>query len=63
MRTYTFELVVNEGGDEFWEGLQQDGSHRGYATCEEVEELVRDLLSADYPLEYKLTLRKFENAD
>tara|TARA_Y100000034_G_scaffold34222_1_gene41932 strand:- start:10319 stop:10504 length:186 start_codon:yes stop_codon:yes gene_type:complete len=40
MRKYTFELVINEGSDEFWEGYNPEtGKYRGYATCEEIQAL------------------------
>lgn len=63
MRTYTFELIIDEANDEFWEGLQEDGTYRGYATCEEVEKLVKDAIENSYIYDYKLTLRKFENKE
>lgn len=61
MRKYTFELTVTEGCDEFWEGLQEDGTYRGYATCEEVEDAVLDALHNTCITDFELTLRKFTN--
>lgn len=66
MRKYYFELVINEGDDEFWEGYgamdnEGKGSVRGYATCEEVEELVSDALKISYIYDFDLILRKYTN--
>ena len=73
MRKWTFELVIKEGNDEFWEGYgacieDSEGKApgpRGFATCEEVENLVRCALDA-YTMDgvagdYELTIRKMEN--
>ena len=61
MRKYTFELIINGNGNEFWEGLQEDGTYRGYATCEEVEDAVLDALHNTCINDFELILRKFEN--
>ena len=59
MRKYTFELVVLEGNDEFWESIE-DGSG-----CDEVEAKIAEALEARGFVNHdncSLTLRKFENA-
>ena len=61
MKTYTFELTVNEGNDEFWESIKGTG-------CDEVREEVKGLIeSGGYYYcdgEYKnceLVLKSFED--
>lgn len=39
MRHYTFQLVVHEGNDEFWESLKGTG-------CDDVFQYVKDLIEA-----------------
>lgn len=72
MRKWTFELIIKEGSDEFWEGYgacieDSEGKSpgpRGYASCEEVEDLVKEaLLDTFYCENFKLTIRKMENYD
>lgn len=48
-RTYTFKVTIREGNDSFWEGMQEDGTYRGYATKEEVQELLQEALD-EYPI-------------
>lgn len=44
MRSWEFRIVIEEGHDEFWEGRADSDvtaeDARGYATCEEVQELL-----------------------
>lgn len=40
MKRYKFEVVVDEGSDEFWEELEQ-GNKTG---CDEVKEALEDML-------------------
>ena len=39
MKKYTFEIVVNEGNDEFWEGIADKSG------CDEVRDLLVDALN------------------
>lgn len=48
-RTYTFKVTIREGSDSFWEGMQQDGTYRGYATQDEVQELLQQALD-EFPI-------------
>jgi hypothetical protein len=55
MKRYTFEVVITEGNDEFWEGLEGSG-------CDVVKETLVDILS-EYGFteeECKVTLKTFE---
>jgi hypothetical protein len=50
MRTWTFEVTIQQGDDEFWEGYTDEtyagtAPPRGYATNEEVTELVKQALN------------------
>lgn len=42
MKTYTFELVVKEGNDEFWDDISSVGGNG----CDEVEEAIERALAA-----------------
>jgi hypothetical protein len=56
MRKYTFEIVLNEGNDEFWEELEGTG-------CDQVKELVVDIF-AQFGFteeECEVTLKTFED--
>lgn len=61
MKRYTFEIVVEEGNDEFWESLE------GKSGCDEVKAMiVSQLFEIGLSEEYentKITLKKFENTD
>jgi hypothetical protein len=70
MRVWTFNIEIYEGNDEFWEGHHYDGTEpRGYATTEEVEELIKDclgtagLLCNDTYRDYTIKCVKFTNED
>jgi hypothetical protein len=39
MKTYTIEITIEEGSDEFWESLN------GKSGCDEVVDIVRDALA------------------
>ena len=40
MKVYTLAVVIQEGSDEFWEGIEK----RGGTGCDEVVQMVRDVL-------------------
>jgi len=55
MKVFTFKLVIEEGSDEFWEGLTETG-------CDQVRERIKNLLDQEGWLEHgELTLVKFED--
>ena len=57
MKTYTFKLVIKEGCDEFWEGIEGTG-------CDEVLEAIKTCLNDQGWLDMdggELTLQKFED--
>lgn len=57
MKTYTLSLQINEGNDEFWEGL------KGKTGCDEVVQLLNSMLIeyGFYPDNSDLKLIKFED--
>lgn len=54
LRTYKFEVTIPEGGDEFWQGMQADGSYRGYATIKEVHELLEDVVESGHIFDVRI---------
>ena len=54
MRKYTFELVIKEGNDEFWESAKGTG-------CDEVTSAIEELLKTYGWNDAELKLRKFED--
>lgn len=64
MKRFTFELVVHEGNDEFWEALENK------AGCDEVSELILSALGdvgfyqqiedGEHTGNIELTLKRFE---
>lgn len=65
-RVYKFELIIYPGNDEIWEGysarIEPGDEARGYATMEDVEQLVRQIIDDDvYPLNYELIQREMKN--
>lgn len=67
MRTWEFRIIIEEGLDEFWEGYtpvydKQTETPRGYATCEEVEDLLRSALES-MGIEADVKLTKMINDD
>lgn len=40
MKKYTFQVVIEEGSDEFWEEIY----NKGITGCDQVKELVEDFL-------------------
>lgn len=55
MKTYTIEIVINEGSDEFWENICTDDK----TGCDEVLEAIKVEVQ-DYSPE-SVTLKKFED--
>ncbi len=56
MKTYSFELIIREGNDEFWESLE------GKSGCDEISDLLRSMLweFGFNESNSKLSLVKFE---
>lgn len=57
MKKYTFELVITEGNDEFWESIKDKSG------CDEVNKLISDILidNGFFEHEANLKLKKYEN--
>ena len=49
MKRYTFELIVNEQSDEFWEEITQDGK----SGCDEVLDAIREEMQ-NYDIQVRL---------
>ena len=58
MKQYKFEIIIDEGNDEFWEELQESGT----TGCNEVMEMIRESFR-DTGLEMNATviLREYRN--
>ena len=58
MKVYTLVVVIQEGSDEFWEGIEQ----RGGTGCDEVAQMVRDILfdAGLQPPDCTVTLQQFQ---
>lgn len=54
LKTYTISIIIQEGEDEFWEGL------RGKSGCDEVVEDVREALAAAGYTDCHVRLHKYE---
>lgn len=54
MKQYTFEVIVDEGYDEFWESL------RGKTGCDDVKEGLEQALDS-FGWSYSIQLKKFED--
>ena len=40
MKRYVFQIIIEEGNDEFWEGLESDGT----TGCEDLREMITECL-------------------
>ena len=58
MKVYTLAVVIQEGCDEFWEGIEK----RGGTGCDEVAQMVRDILfdAGLQPPDCTVTLQQFQ---
>ena len=54
MRKYTFEIVITEGNDEFWEGLKGTG-------CDAIMTSLKATLDNEGWYDAEVTLKKFED--
>jgi hypothetical protein len=54
MKQYTFELIIKEGNDEFWEELIE----KNLTGCDEIKTLTEDFLN-DVGVDYELKLKQF----
>jgi hypothetical protein len=52
MKRYVFELIIEEGNDEFWESIADKSG------CDEILEWMKEILDANAP-EYELRLKEF----
>jgi hypothetical protein len=56
LKTYTFEIVIKEGSDEFWESLKGTG-------CDEIKKAVEDTLEESGFVHTVVKLKKFEDEE
>ena len=49
MKTYKFEITINEGCDEFWEEITQDGK----SGCDEILDVIREEMQ-NYDIQVRL---------
>lgn len=56
MKQYTFELIIKEGNDEFWEELIE----KDETGCDEIKWMLIDLLN-EVGVDYELNLKRFED--
>ena len=55
MKEYTFEIIIEEGSDEWWEEITADGK----SGCDEVLQNIKEKVAYDFPNSVKLI--KFED--
>lgn len=58
MKKYTFEIIIKEGNDEFWEEMKGTG-------CDEVQKIVKECLDANCSglVNVEIQLKKFEDVN
>jgi hypothetical protein len=59
MKKYIFQIIVEEGNDEFWESLDADGG----AGCEDLREMIIESLSGTGLVEAEVKLVEYTNKD
>jgi hypothetical protein len=59
MKKYIFQIIVEEGNDEFWESLDADGS----TGCEDLREMIIESLSGTGLVEAEVKLVEYTNKD
>lgn len=55
MKTYKFELIVSEGNDEFWEGLEEENK----SGCDEVLDMIQEMLRDNPQLDAAVRLVEY----
>ena len=55
MKTYVFEIKIQEGSDEFWEEIEASRK----TGCDEVTEVVQEMLDGTGFQDAKVTLKQF----
>lgn len=59
MKKYVFEVIVEEGNDEFWENLEKTGS----TGCEDIFTELVDAISGSPLVNTTIILREFTNKE
>lgn len=57
MKRYVFEIIIEEGNDDFWEELNANNK----SGCDEVTEMLQEMLDSTGFVEARLTLKQFYN--